>query len=188
VFRKYAAFKVGERIIPCHLFASREWCVKSIQNQPTEANLEQQLRYINGNPHEKWLRHVFDVAGVDYGRVDYGVANGVPQAWEINLNPTIGRAAGQSRHTGLAPHIRQALDACREIFHEQLKSAFIALNSGSSEGRVRAEIGEALMVRLRAEASEKRRRQRIAEWLSTLYESPGFGRPVRAVYSLFPRR
>lgn len=187
-FRKYAAFKVGSRIIPCHLFSSREWCVKSIQNQPTESSVEEQLAHVRDNPYEAWLRRVFDVAGIDYGRIDYGVSNGVPQAWEINVNPTIGRGVGQSRHLGQPPPIREALDRCRDIFHDQLKSAFLALDNGAPVGQVRAAIGEPLVTRLRAEAVHKRRRQQIADWLKRVYEGQRIGRPVRAVYSLFPRR
>ena len=53
-----------------------------------------------------WLRRVFAVAGVDYGRVDYGVLDGVPQVWEINLNPTIGRPAGWPQKRAQSPESR----------------------------------------------------------------------------------
>jgi hypothetical protein len=188
LFRKYAAFKVGDRIIPCHLFTSSAWCVKSVQNHPTEASVHEQLVYIRSNPHEAWLRNVFQVAGIDYGRIDYGVSNGVPQAWEINVNPTIGRAAGQSRHTGQPPNIRQPLDECRDIFHEQLRAAFVALDGSAHSGDVRVAISDVLVQRLRAEAVQARRRQQVADWLANLYERPLLGRPARALFSLFPRR
>ena len=189
LFRKYAAFKVGDRIIPCHLFTSPAWCVKSVQNQPTEASVHEQLDYIRTNPHEAWLRNVFQVAGIDYGRIDYGVSNGVPQAWEINVNPTIGRAAGQSRHPGQPPNIRQPLDECRDTFHEQLRAAFVALDDTAQHlGDVRVAIRDVLVQQLRAEAVQARRRQQVAGWLTNLYERPLLGRPARAVFSLFPRR
>jgi hypothetical protein len=188
LFRKYAAFKVGDRIIPCHLFTSSAWCVKSVQNHPTEASVHEQLVYLRGNPHEAWLRDVFQVAGIDYGRIDYGVSNGVPQAWEINVNPTIGRAAGQSRHTGQPPHIRKPLDECRDLFHEQLKGAFVALDGRAVAGEVRVIISDGLVQRLRAEGVQVRRRRQMTQWLANLYERPLLGKPARAVFSLFPRR
>ena len=45
LFRKYAAFRVGSRIIPCHLFRSREWSVKSGQDEVTEHGLNEALAY-----------------------------------------------------------------------------------------------------------------------------------------------
>jgi hypothetical protein len=35
------------------------------------------MEFVEGNPHEAWLRRVFAVAGTDYGRMDYGVLDGV---------------------------------------------------------------------------------------------------------------
>ena len=186
LFRKYAAFKVGQRILPCHVFASRDWCVKSAQNAPTPASVDEGLAYIAQNPHEAWLRRVFQVAGTDYGRVDYGFANGVPQVWEINLNPTIGRAAGQSRHTGLPADLKARRDEGRERFHAELKSAFLALDEGA-HAPVRATIDTPLLVRFQADVARARRRERVRRWLTTLHQSPMLGRPVRALYALFPR-
>jgi hypothetical protein len=39
--------------------------------------------------HVNELRKVFQLAGVDYGRIDYGVCHGRIQVWEINTNPVI---------------------------------------------------------------------------------------------------
>jgi hypothetical protein len=47
----------------------------------------EELDYIKGNPHQEILRHAFAVAGIDYGRSDYGVVNNRAQIFEINTNP-----------------------------------------------------------------------------------------------------
>ncbi|HEV8397373.1 MAG TPA: hypothetical protein VGQ37_23980 [Vicinamibacterales bacterium] len=188
LFRKYAAFKVGRHIIPSHVFASPTWIVKSTQNEPTEASVQEGLQFQRENPHAAWLAKVFEIAGIDYGRVDYGVAAGVPQVWEINLNATLGRAEGQSRHTQLPPALKALRDSGRDIFHAQLRAAFLELDLRPAEGRVEVHIASALQARLRREADELRRRQRVAGWLRRLYDAPLLNRPVRKLYSLLPRR
>ena len=32
---------------------------------------------------------MFQIAGIDYGRIDYSMLDGEPQVWEINTNPTV---------------------------------------------------------------------------------------------------
>jgi hypothetical protein len=188
-FRKYAAFKVGDRIIPSHLFVSRHWCVKSGRDEPSEASLKEAMQFAAEHPHHDWLRRVFAIARIDYGRMDYGVAGGVPQVWEINLNPTIGRAVGFVRRTELAADLKALRDRERTSFHEQLSAAFSALDKTGEGAEGRVVIDERLFERLRREAKEKRRRRLTMSWLEGLYEHRLLGRPVRAAYStLFPRR
>jgi hypothetical protein len=187
LFRKYAAFKVGPHIIPSHVFASPHWTVKSVQNQPTEASVQEGLQFQRENPHAAWLTQVFELAGIDYGRVDYGVADGAPQVWEINLNATLGRAEGRSRHTGLPPALKALRDSGRDIFHAQLRAAFLALDLCSTAARVETRVDAALLRRLRRDAGARERRQRVAEWLARLYDNPLLNRPVRKLYSLLPR-
>jgi hypothetical protein len=187
LFRKYAAFRVGDRIIACHVFSSRVWCVKSDQNQITEQGLSEDLEYVRGNPHASWLARVFDAAGIDYGRIDYGVAGGHPQAWEINLNPTIGRQPGQSKKRNLPEALKTMRESTRELFHEQLRAAFLALDDGSTDV-CRVALGQQLQAELVTDGIQRERRHRVRKWARALYESPTFGSPVRKAYSLFPRR
>jgi hypothetical protein len=88
VFRKYGAFRVGDRIIPRHVLLSRKWMLK-YPDLVDEMTVEEERRYLEENPHEAELRQIFDLARIDYGRIDYGVLNGRVVTWEINTNPTI---------------------------------------------------------------------------------------------------
>ena len=90
VFRKYSAFRVGDRIIPKYLTFKRQWVVKSHHPWLDVNKVREELEYLETNPHEEWLRETFDLARIDYGRIDYGLLDGRPQVWEINTNPTIG--------------------------------------------------------------------------------------------------
>jgi hypothetical protein len=188
LFRKYAAFRVGAHIIPSHTFAARKWTVKSQGNEPTEASVQEGLQYQRDNPHAAWLARVFDLAGIDYGRIDYGVANGVPQVWEINLNATIGRAEGQSRHTNLDPALKALRESGRELFHGQLRQAFVDLERDTHDVEVEAEIDQPLQARLLRDAEQRQRQQRMKRWLERLYDAPLINRPVKRLYALLPRR
>ncbi|MGK7892784.1 MAG: hypothetical protein AB4372_03825, partial [Xenococcus sp. (in: cyanobacteria)] len=52
-----------------------------------EKNLLEEEQYVKTNPHESFLRDIFRLARIEYGRIDYGLINGIPQVWEINTNP-----------------------------------------------------------------------------------------------------
>ncbi|MEQ9403185.1 MAG: hypothetical protein RIM99_06360 [Cyclobacteriaceae bacterium] len=91
IFNKYAAYFINGQVIPRHLYYSKNWYVsaKSVREVP-EINIDRfdlHEKYIQSNPHKEWIQNVFEIAGTDYGRIDYGLKNGVPQVWEINLNP-----------------------------------------------------------------------------------------------------
>ncbi len=88
-FRKYAAHKLGDRIVPVHLISGFEWMLKSDDDFPDVSRAREAVDHARGNLHQEWLQKVFAIAGVDYGRMDYGVLDGVPQVWEINRNPTM---------------------------------------------------------------------------------------------------
>jgi len=88
IYRKYAAFIVGDRILPRHVFFSDEWHVKSWKLMD-ETLLREELRYLDTNPHQRELREIFAAAAIDYGRIDYGVSREGIEVWEINTNPTI---------------------------------------------------------------------------------------------------
>jgi hypothetical protein len=106
ITRKYAAFLVGDRVLPRHLFFNHEWMIKGggpMDRSPMDKRLEAEKNaYLYGNPHERWIKEIFRLAGIDFGRLDYGVLDGIPQVWEINTNPTI---------KDLTPRLTQALEA-----------------------------------------------------------------------------
>lgn len=112
VYRKYGAFLLAGRIIPRHLFFSEWWNVKN-WNLAGEDYLAEELRYLQGNPHQQELREIFALARIDYGRIDYSVLDGRIQVWEINTNPMIvrpsaARSARQAVHAWFAAALESA--------------------------------------------------------------------------------
>ena len=88
-FTKYSAFRLGDTVYTGHMMASREWAVKRENNAP-ELVAGREVGFIASNPHEAQVRRAFDVAGLSWGRIDYGVLDGRIQVWEINDNPKLG--------------------------------------------------------------------------------------------------
>jgi Flp pilus assembly protein TadD len=87
-FRRYGAFKIGDRIFAEELFVSERWAVKDAVAHWDPATIAEELDFVRSNPHEEVLRRAFTLAHVDFGRMDYGVVDGRVQVYEINTNPT----------------------------------------------------------------------------------------------------
>jgi hypothetical protein len=118
IYRKYGAFTVGETIVPRHVFFSRNWMVKD-PDLGSPAMIEEELAFMQANPHAKALREIFRIANISYGRIDYSLLNGKLQIWEINTNPL------PASFTEVIPQRR----AAHLRFVEQIGAAFEAIDS-----------------------------------------------------------
>ena len=90
LFRKLSAFRVGDRILGYTCVHDDQWVVK--YGKPAIATpelYEEEYEIVATSPFADALRSVFDIAGVNYGRVDFGLVGGKPQIYEINSNPDI---------------------------------------------------------------------------------------------------
>jgi hypothetical protein len=126
-YRKYAAFIIGDRIVPRSLDYGREWMLKRQGTEYSRAMLLEELDYVRTNPHEQQLREIFAIAGVDYGRIDYAIKDGRLVTWEINLHPTIGRGHEPSKYK--APDELRDLHAqTKDHVHAQLREAWVAVD------------------------------------------------------------
>lgn len=148
VYRKYASFVLGDRVVPCHIDCSKAWMVKDTDIVDASVMAEE-LNYVQTNPHREWLQETFRLAGVDYGRIDYGLLNGAPQVWEINTNPVV----------ILTPdHYSEIHLPVKRTFAAQIGPAFEALDTlRGVEKTVPLRVEPALITRLDAEQREQRR-------------------------------
>ncbi len=84
------AFLIGNRIIASDHELSSNWVNKGynfIAGADWPEDMEQDYAY--RNPHEKQLRRIFEIARIDYGRIDYAAVGDQLRVFEINTNPTI---------------------------------------------------------------------------------------------------
>lgn len=115
LYRKYSAFRIGDIILPRHMIASENWLLKRPDLLDNEF-LDEDREYVDTNPHQEQLRHIFETARIDYGRIDYSLLDGEIQVWEINTNPIVMARPDRYRAPMLplqeryAPMMQQALE------------------------------------------------------------------------------
>ena len=126
-YRKYAAFIVGKKIIPRSLNYGREWMLKHSQTEFTMPMVLEELEYVTQNPHQQQLSNIFELAHIDYGRIDYSLKDGRVQTWEINLNPTIGRGL-RPRSGKIPPELDAIRDRVRACFYQGFESGWNEVN------------------------------------------------------------
>ena len=88
IFRKFSVMNVGGNLIPRHILFSRNWVTKK-PDLVTATTVEEEIAFVENFPHREQIVEIFRIAGVDYGRIDYGLKDGRVQVWEINTNPTV---------------------------------------------------------------------------------------------------
>lgn len=91
-YRKYAVWRFDKTYMARHLVIGNDWMQKvpkldKGQRWPTEWVAEES-KFLDSNPHLSQLRSTFELANIEYGRIDYGLKDGKVQVWEINTNPT----------------------------------------------------------------------------------------------------
>src|SRR3546814_9049743 len=127
LYRKYSAFNVGGRIIPRHLHFSRSWQVKRC-DLIDDRTLALEMTYLRDNPHRHQLAKIFREAGIDYGRIDYTLANGRIQVFEINTNPM---------SLDYSDTLQPRRNAMQTFFAEQFQKTLRALDdTGPNQGRI----------------------------------------------------
>jgi hypothetical protein len=88
-FRKFGAFRLGEHVYAGHMMAANEWSVKREIND-AELVGQGDLEFVRNNPYADQIMQAFQIAGITWGRIDFGVLDGRIQVWEINDNPKLG--------------------------------------------------------------------------------------------------
>lgn len=106
-FRKYSVLRIAGTFIPRHVHFSRNW-VQKYNDFVDEAFLAEEQKFLENCPHLAPVAEIFRLAGVDYGRIDYGLHNGRIQVWEINTNPTIVPRPENTHPLRLAPQTEPA--------------------------------------------------------------------------------
>ncbi len=188
VVRSASAYQIGGHIVPAHLLSGHQWMLKWTGSDHDERAMQEHFDYVRGNPHEAWLRRVFALAGVDYGRVDYGVSGETLQVWEINLNPTLGPSRGPDPPR-FAPKIDAVLQESRRLYNGNIQAAFRALDPDRDQSRVTVRLDSARLARVKAGRLNTERRHAARRFLSGIYEHRQVGWLFRAIYSrLLPRR
>lgn len=131
LFRKTSVYRIGDNIIIGLGAHERNWVVKRGElNAATDAIYSKEFEMIKNNEnldeiHLDEIRHIFELANIDYGRMDYGVVKGKMQVYEINTNPTI-RPPNKE-------HPNPNRTKSQDLVFEKLCQAFNAIDSTDLE-------------------------------------------------------
>lgn len=88
IFQKWSAYNAGGQISLNYAISESSWLVKYGEIDIIEEHFyAQELELLEQNAFEDQVRRVFEIAHIEYGRVDFGLVDGEPQFYEINFNP-----------------------------------------------------------------------------------------------------
>ncbi len=133
LYRKYSIFRVGDYYVPKYLHIGSEWMTKERTRKIDKALAREELDYITGNPHQEWVRRTFDMAQVQYGRLDYGIRDGRPQVWEINFTPVL-CGDPDAPPAPADAYDRSLVRPAKEYAHRAMREAFLSLDPGPIPG------------------------------------------------------
>ncbi|MEO7635004.1 MAG: hypothetical protein ABIS38_05090 [Sphingomicrobium sp.] len=132
LYRKLSVFRVGDTMLGFTCVHDDKWLVKyGTPGIATPELYDEEYQLVADNPYLETMRTVFDIAGIDYGRVDFGLVDGRPQIYEINSNPDV----------KLRP--KEGLVARREesnaLFRENYLAALRTIDTPAVQARAAAE-------------------------------------------------
>ena len=151
IFRKLAAYRIGDAIVPALSVHSLDWIAKYGAAVAEPRQYEEERDLLRQSPYEQHLMSAFEAAGIDYGRADFGLVGGQPQIYEINTNPMVGELTEHWSEQRLA-NSRYARDA--------MATAVKALDSINDKPAVRLE-GEPFATQFRKD----RRQFFLGAWM-----------------------
>jgi hypothetical protein len=90
LFRKLSCFRVGPRSVAHTCVHDSQWIAKDGKIGITPPDLyDDELRIVRENPYASAVTQAFEIAGIEYGRIDFGLVGGDVQIYEINTNPHV---------------------------------------------------------------------------------------------------
>ena len=90
IYRKLSVFRVGDKLLGYTCVHEDNWLVKYGKSGIAPPDLyEEEYSFVAQNPYAGAVLPAFELAGIEYGRVDFGIVGGRPQIYEINSNPHI---------------------------------------------------------------------------------------------------
>jgi hypothetical protein len=125
LFRKFNTFRVGSSVFADFIVIENSWIVKYGMPDaicPEEYQLYERA-FVSENRHTELLRRVFDIAGIEYGRADFGIVGGRVQIYEINTNPFLSDDPdnkSETRRGTIAFSSRKLLDGLAALDGKQL--------------------------------------------------------------------
>jgi hypothetical protein len=114
MFWKHSVYRMGDALVPANSVLDETWQVKfGLKRLATDEQLRFEESVIADRQYDAALLPVFELAGVDYGRIDFAVVDGRPAIYEINTNPDVKLSL-----KAVSPIRKQTLRTVREAYLE----------------------------------------------------------------------
>lgn len=115
-YHKYSAYKVGDRLVFGHMAAGKEWMLKTSDVHSADA-LEREVAFATGQLGAEQISQVFEIAGADFGRLDFTFVEGQVQVFELNSAPYLGaeQPEGHPRYRVWRDTMERVASALREL-------------------------------------------------------------------------
>lgn len=119
IYRRHTIFRIGETMAPGNPVTEASPFVKYGDiSLASDEDLARSTEELKRNPHAELMRRAFGIAGIEYGRADFGFDGESPAVYEINTNPTIGlRVVGATGayKEAIAHSMRLVAEAVNEL-------------------------------------------------------------------------
>jgi len=90
LYRKFGSFRLGRAEFAHTCVHDDHWIAKTGKLGITPPEIyDGEHRIVRDNPHGRSVAAGFDIAGIGYGRADFGLVDGKVQIYEINSNPDV---------------------------------------------------------------------------------------------------
>jgi hypothetical protein len=126
MYRKYGVINVAGHLMPQHVLRGADWMIKRNVRSTGDGYAEEELAFIRDNPHGELLLRVFQLAHIDFGRVDYCVVAGRVQVFEVNTNPHF---PGLLENSEDSPARAKRREITRARFIEALRGVDVPLSA-----------------------------------------------------------
>jgi len=123
-YRKYAAYRVGPDIIARTMGKGRHWMLKADRVEFSMEMLLEERSFVLENPYREPVRRIFELAGIEYGRIDFSLLDGRVETWEINTNPSV----GPSRQKVMPDEFASVRQPIRDHFRARFDEALVGLD------------------------------------------------------------
>ncbi len=91
IYRRHTVYRIGDRMIPSNpVTEAGPFAKYGVDQVATDADRALSVDEIYANPYGERMRPVFELASIEYGRLDFGFDGDEPAVYEINTNPFIG--------------------------------------------------------------------------------------------------
>ena len=154
--KKYSVTRIGSTFIPRQIDYTTTWQSKdpNLEAEKSSEYAQDYLSFMNSDQHYDSIKQAFELARIEYGRIDFGFANGVPVIWEINLNPDFGPPPYEGE-------LKETLDS----MYDRLRSAFSVLADRPTQTIDTEEMLKKLSVDEPAPADDKAQKETLQKKL-----------------------